>query len=185
MKERPVLFSGLRVRQILADQKVQTRRVINPQPTWVTNGGGVMYWKTKVGMISEHACPYGKPGDRLWVRETFRLFDSLAECACDDDCVCSRYHGKPIYRASAADDEGPWKPSIFMPRWACRLVLEVTEVGVERLHDLTEEDARAEGVETKASFSTLWESIHGRGAWDENPWVWVVKFKRLNGEPRA
>ena len=131
----------------------------------------------------------------LWVRESFRLFD-LSECACYDFCNCMSYHGKPVYRATGDDGESKWTPSIHMPRWASRITLEITDVRIERLQDISEEDAIAEGPPglkfpappgsywvtvdgRRQAFRSLWESINGPGSWDANPMVWVVEFKRI------
>lgn len=125
-------------------------------------------------------CPYGQPGDRLWVRETHSL-RILPEESSD---------GKGIawYRADGDVYQGMlrWRPSIHMPRWACRLELEITGVRVERLNDCSDADAAAEGwpgfnetsLDSMAWYSDLWEQINGAGAWEANPWVWVVEFKR-------
>lgn len=131
------------------------------------------------------------------MRETFRLFDSSRECACYDDCVCSRNHGKPVYRADY-DSDDRWTPSIFMLRAASRLTLEITGVRVERLQGISEADCYAEGIEAtdfaaeaehlqpatgvlpgRYAYRALWESINGPGSWAANPWVWVVEFSRV------
>lgn len=176
MKERPILFSGPMVRAILDGQKTQTRRVIKPQPNglWAAPG------KT--------TCPFGQPGDRLWVRETHY--------------VCS--NNETIYRV----DNPPvpidikWKPSTHMPRRTSRINLEITGIRVEKLQDITEENAIAEGLEKAYtgwrdyrsgwvkqhhlsdpvdSFRTLWDSINGRRGygWGVNPFVWVIKFRMI------
>jgi hypothetical protein len=190
MKERPILFSGPMVRAILAGRKTMTRRVVKPQPyllyrpeTYkvVVDEYGQARWMDEEGH-SEHTrgwdnpayleCPYGMPGDRLWVRETWRF----------GGC------GDKQYRA---DGEVPlrckWKPSIFMPRWASRITLEITGVCVDRLQDISVNDAREEGISEKecpnwhavTDFAALWESINGRESWDANPWVWVVEFRKV------
>ena len=136
-------------------------------------------------------CPYGQPGDRLWVRETFRLFNSSVECACYDECWCASNNGKPVYRADC-DSEDKWKPSIYMPRWASRITLEIVSVRVERLQAISDFDAYKEGAESKAGrvtgpycmsyvegFKQLWESINGVGSWDLYTWVWVIEFKEV------
>lgn len=204
MKERPILFSGEMVRAILAGRKTQTRRVIKGDPE-LTENGGFSYADRKgnrwlCGMGTDRAgtirnfmkswpCPYGQPGDRLWVRETHMIEDYYAD-------------GKQVvlYRADYEDKilgKG-WKPSIHMPRWASRITLEITGVRVERLNDISEQDAAAEGVEkafgssykhylddkkdcgyATASFSSLWESINGAGSWQQNPWCWVIEFKKI------
>jgi len=197
MKERPILFSGPMVSAILAGQKTQTRRVMKPQPAlgrpwhgWIVD--------PKSMDIPIAMCPYGIPGDRLWVRESFKfgrapndwpgqgiaLFDSDASTAiCHPDLDRARYHWCRVYKLV---------PAIHMPRWACRLVLEVVGVRVQRLQDITEADAAAEGMETipvgtatwsnRQSFSVLWNTINARRegcAWSEDPWVWVVEFRRV------
>lgn len=193
MKERPIIFSGPMVRAILEGRKTQTRRLIK-----LRHGADVVVvdgrvWKpARVDYAGFVDCPYGQPGDRLWVRETF----------CPDWCE------KPIYKAdggSAIDAgysrEPKWKPSIFMPRAASRITLEVTGVRVERIQDISDADAQAEGVERYGrgwkryffpvephsawefpvnSFASLWDSINlVRAPWASNPWVWVIEFKRV------
>lgn len=184
MKERPIIFSGPMVRAILDGRKTQTRRIVNPQPDCGLTSLATTTIAMKEGRYSIF-CPYGQPGDRLWVRETFRIFDSQAECACYDDCRCAQLHGAPIYRADYPCDEDPWKPSIHMPRWASRITLEITGVRVERLNGISEDDACEEGVNLmdwncgRVAFKSLWKSINGRSSWEENPWVWGVEFKRI------
>ena len=131
---------------------------------------------------------FGAVGDRLWVRESFRLFDASDECCCADfPCNCPRT-GTPVFRASHDDGESKWKPSIHMPRSACRIILEITSVRVERLQDITEADAKAEGFDYPAieqafkfkarhNFKFQWDLLYKN--WSENPWVWVVEFKVL------
>jgi hypothetical protein len=166
MKSRPIIFSGPMVRAILAGEKTQTRRIINPQP--------YMNHDTRAaGDIS--TCPYGQPGDQLWVRETFMPMPHL--------------NAKAFYRATDRLVGGKWKPSIFMPRDLSRIDLEVVAVRVERLQSITPQDAWKEGIsadgwETGSAiheFRRLWESINGAGSWDLNPWVWVVEFRRVEG----
>ena len=167
MTERPILFSAPMVRAILAGQKTQTRRIA--------------IHKRSIEPMTEE-CPYGKPGDRLWVRETHM---DLGGCL-----LYRADHGSEVERASCAPRQR-WAPSIHMPRWASRITLEVTGVRVERLQGISDSDARAEGVDqdaalsmactrgaARAAYSALWEQIHGPGSWDANPWVWVVEFRR-------
>ncbi|PTL79076.1 hypothetical protein [Vitiosangium sp. GDMCC 1.1324] len=203
--ERPILFSGSMVRAILDGRKNQTRRVITPVQPDVRGlwPGG----RTPGSLPGD--CPYGQPGDRLWVRETHWI-GPLARNSAGDRCPT--WHGLPysvspdgcsaaFYKEGFDRSEPRWRPSIHMPRWASRLTLEVTGVRVERLQDISEEDARAEGVERDAkypdrwknyvgevsgpdavdSFFSLWASIHGTASWDANPWVWVVAFRRMAG----
>lgn len=213
VKERPILFSGEMVRAILEGRKTQTRRVVKPQPphwTWTS----VKAYAEAQGLTQEvpslrgpdegywiKPSPYGQPGDRLWVRETFycdrsptpKTPEEIAEVTAEDS-------GYLFYRADGEPkwEEGgktPWKPSIHMPRWASRLTLEVVNVRVERLQDICEADAKAEGVtlamqeelgnpgglnwwqSLRQGYRVLWESINGPGSWEANPWVWVVEFK--------
>jgi len=201
-KERPILFSGEMVRAILAGRKTMTRRAVKPQPiagegvrtcphcasdwAYTVNGGAC-----SCGSVTNR---YGNPGDRLWVKETF----------------CEKpFMPGIVYRATCdgiAKDNmkgGKWKPSIFMPRGASRITLEIVETRIERLQDISEEDAQAEGATPlrridiavhesllsiqsdlyshKIGYFKLWESINGPGSWDANPFVWVIEFKRLEG----
>jgi len=195
MKERPILFSGPMVQAILDGRKTMTRRVCKYQPSVSVRKAGSM-WGIKGGDALWHfghkivSCPYGQPGDRLWVRETFGVctfcgkvgaYRATPTGECGDACwACNRTIEK-------------WKPPIFMPRWASRITLEITAVRVERLKDITVEDAQAEGVTPlgvegdgrrwRAAFRELWDSLNlKRGyGWDANPWVWVLSFKRVKG----
>lgn len=212
-KERPILFNGEMVRAILAGRKTQTRRVVKPQPSHEAVSSRLLdrgweFWgpidsETGRGLLYQHSvpCPYGVPGDRLWVRETF---------VTGWETDCGEVHtededGKPIperawYRADddltgwIDEDERhhdfeniPWKPSIHMPRWASRITLQVERVWVERVQEISADDITSEGVEDFPSrdfrtlaFMDLWDSINAkRGySWDSNPWVWCVEFKR-------
>lgn len=182
MRERPILFSAPMVRPILTGQKTQTRRAVK------LNDAGRVQLATKQWHIDDsnvkHACPYGQPGDRLWVRESFSPYIYREGCWYWADGNMAAY-----------DCEKP-KPSIHMPRWASRITLEITGVRVERLQDISEADAQAEGVTVEdhhkggycageflppavRAFRELWESINGASAWETNPWVWVVEFRRL------
>jgi hypothetical protein len=191
MKERPILFTGAMVRALLDGSKTQTRRVVKPQPLAAEFG----MCRLVDSQGRPIACPYGQPGDRLWVRETFALSVVDPDGGSPQD---EPDNWDVFYRADPeqpgggwTDAEGneiaaPWKPSIHMPRWACRILLEITRVRVERLQDISYEDARAEGVDLAVwagiainGYKALWESINGAGSWDANPWVWVVEFKRV------
>lgn len=187
MKERPILFSGAMVRAILDGRKTQTRRVMTERHRY--------HFIEDCGDLA--LCPYGKPGEHLWVRETW------AQPAALDP-------GPTVYRADypacvpagfeniPPADAITWKPSIHMPRALCRLALEITGVRVERLNDCSAADAIAEGIAPELegwtdygnpscqmcldpldSYRTLWDSINGAGAWAVNPWVWVVEFRRV------
>lgn len=226
MAERPMLMSAPMVRALLAGTKTQTRRVVKPprnRPAFVLLDHGNGWWPYQSddgeselcddGMEHPYTCPYGKPGDRLWVREAF----SGPHCMdATDECVAVRPskwgEGSRIwYWADGNPTHGDWtrpRPSIHMPRWASRILLEVTAVRVERLQDISEADAKAEGITpiwpdgprddggpnhftvdvdpghlngpTAATvYRMLWELINGEGSWDANPWVWVVEFKRV------
>jgi len=182
------------VRAILEGRKTQTRRVVKPlgnddgfvildygnggwpyrsddgdSSTHIVRRGGKLYIEE-----TPHACPYGQPGDRLWVRETW------ADVRTPASQIQTVYRADWPYKNPSTK---PWKPSIHMPRWASRILLEVTGVRIERLQDISEEDAIAEGVSDilnpVGAYRELWDSINGDGAWVANPWVWIVEFKRL------
>ncbi|WP_377153284.1 hypothetical protein ACFJIX_17845 [Roseateles sp. UC29_93] len=205
MKERPILFSAPMVRALLAGTKTQTRRIVKPTPVADSRWAGGFYLEGKksgpraIAVEAPHiatACPYGAPGDRLWVRETWAHSIHAMAAKSDED-------GPFVYAATHRVEQRlgeKWKPSIHMPRYACRLMLEITDVRVERLMSISEEDARAEGIDfdpgeggvfwvpgpgpgcasdtAAGSFRRLWESINGDGSWNANPFVWVVEFKR-------
>jgi hypothetical protein len=186
MKERPILFSAPMVRALLAGTKVQTRRVVKPRKD--RDIGCDLAPHELAGEVNggEYRNAYCAPGDRLWVRETWAEHSA----------------GGFMYAASwsahALIGHPKWRPSIHMPRAASRITLEVTDVRVERLQDISEADALAEGIDMQPRlagyskdagckwepanpievFCNLWESIKGPGSWDANPWVWVVEFKR-------
>lgn len=205
IKERPIIFGGEMVRAIRDGRKTQTRRIVKPQPNdndIALYGNGIKAHKLEhyetgcpagYGFENEDyqwRCPYGAPGERLWVRENFyNDFDNVYYPAdsrskrwcCDliPECCCAEV-GKPKVT-----------PSIHMPRWASRITLEVTDVRVERLNEISEEDAKAEGVTNtgpydcrpgfvhRVMFEDLWNRIHGVDSWDANPFVWVVAFTRI------
>ena len=212
MKERPILFSGPMVRAILAGTKTQTRRVYKPRELEpyeiideLDDGRAWPYWFDPNQGPEYHpvVCPYGAPGDRLWVREAFalhRIHDPTPPAKVKPSLLLG-----VAYRATGDAADGRWRSSLHMPRWASRLTLEVTGVRVERLQAITEEDARAEGIEPRVTFGrtaprihvasthreafeALWDEINApRGyGWDANPWVWVVEFRRVEaGEGAA
>lgn len=195
MSEKPILFSGEMVRAILAGRKTQTRRTVKKQPITgdvkPTKDNGIWSSQTDRSVVSYFACPYGQPGDRLWIKETFRLSESN-DCACYEPCGCKV--GVPIYRATANMEreektDPPWKPSIFMPRKYSRITLEIEAVRADRLQSITDADAIAEGCCGVSStqfgvpnFRYVWESINGHESWKANPWVWVVTFKEVFNE---
>jgi hypothetical protein len=216
MSEKPILFSGPMVRAILDGRKTQTRRVIKPQPEICTDlPGKAWYQRNRRKLWCDYTheqflelCPYGTVGTNLWVRETWAQayqYEPNEICLLRDSS--SDYAEKckvALYRATY---DGPpnaafkWRPSIHMPRWACRITLEVTDVRVQRLQEISEKDAIAEGIEPEYVraymsaeemagadgrdpwdvFADLWDSINAkRGfSWDSNPWVWAITFKRI------
>lgn len=198
MKERPILFQGAMVRAILAGTKTQTRRAVKPQfasdaepqemcattpEGWQTAGHSGRWWCAAEGDDQKAVrCPYGQPGDRLWVREAF-IHEPADYCWEASVSIPSR-PASTVYRADfpqSRPGEG-WKPSIHMPRKLSRITLEITAVRVERLQDISEADALAEGCVMRPArhcYEALWESINGAGSWDANPWVWVVEFKKV------
>jgi hypothetical protein len=202
-KTRPILFSGPMVRAILENRKTQTRRIAKEFDSLKNID------KLLARFPNQEGCPYGKPSDRLWVRETCAILDRQTRqtaiwyrADCDPgpvNEVCTMPDG------SRPPDGLRWRPSIHMPRWASRITLEITDVRVERLQEISREDAIAEGIERvggggschpwrnyllkpfahptshcsscQRSYMTLWESINGPGSWAANPWVWVVSFQ--------
>ena len=217
MKEHPLLMHGPLVRATLAGLKTQTRRPIKPQPDddivdveydaiadlWLGN----TQEDNDLGYTSSWAmrCPLGQAGDRLWVRETWQHYQNSGQRAADFS-EHQRFAANCFYRADESNPRtkplsGKWRPSLLMPRWACRLVLPLVSVRVERVQDITEEDAKAEGVErisagpgwecwmgygpssscktARDSFRSLWISIYGEASWDLNPWVWVAEWEEI------
>lgn len=183
MKERPILFSSPMVRTILEGRKTQTRRVIKPQPVSGVRFSPFVPGQVEDGHGQEMRCPYGV--ERLWVRETWAENKVLP--------IADRPVGDYIYRADGVYS-GTWKPSIFMPRRASRITLEVVSVRVERLQSISERDCCLEmgcavewpgpGPEPykrnlRTSFGILWDTINAKRGygWDKNPWVWVVEFE--------
>lgn len=234
-KTRPIIFSGPMVRAILDGRKTQTRRVIKnvPDPDWRPIGFGELEddrQKISWGAFDDDGqgikCPYGKPGDRLWVRETWGDLNA-------DHPLATKHGGRTpqegdslVYRANPADDaqwipghpgaaDFTWRPSIHMPRWASRITLEITDVRVERLQDISEDDAVGEGFEklvepvccgngiedpyvgglvccespdanlladARMMFRQYFCELNGPDAWDANPWVWALTFRRVETE---
>ena len=209
MNERPIVFSAPMVRAILAGTKTQTRRVLKLQPP----AGAEHHSLADVGhpwhdiyghdgpAVHRVRCPYGQPGDRLWVRENFcPIYPQDPHYnggrPIEYDYAATYKHGHRL--GDLIGEKKKWSPSIHMPRAASRITLEITGVRVERLQDISEADAQAEGCSLECMTPTgddsgsaiygpggylaLWESIKGAGSWDANPWVWVVEFKRAEGE---
>lgn len=218
VKEKPILFSGEMIRALLSGAKTQTRRVMKPQPatdlSWVTGWGWTFFTPEKhisgrgihpVKGASEVflPCPYFL-GQRLWVRETWAALHP------GTDLAFSKVKPRPgvcslAYKATEERGiNGNWRPSIFMPRWASRITLEVTEVRVERVNDISEEDAIAEGLaiwldnegrhthyginradvwerDPRLTFRRLWDGINAKRGYpfDSGVWVWAIAFKRV------
>ena len=221
MKERPIIFSGPMVRAILDGRKTQTRRAVKPQPKDGLSWRGVISCSTVradegkhlftdrypcVGKSQHIRCPYGRPGDRLWVRETWHPSARFGteyeiEYKADEATLVINAGARGVTRSIDEAIFKGWRPSIHMPRWASRIALEVVSVRVERLNEISEGDAESEGVERLAnapkffhgygkngpnwhrtareSFQSAWKSINGHGSWAENPFVWVVEFRRV------
>ena len=224
MKERGMIFNAEMVRAILEGRKTQTRRVmkVQPEPSKTREGD---YWfpsKKLECMVhisdivpgnspiadchlffQEHCCPFGAVGDRIWVRETWAEAGAGAP---DLKLYRANYpeHVPSHYENVPKAEDIRWTPSIHMPRVACRILLEITDVRVERLNDISQEDAQAEGMELTGwrptysdpdsggdyqtpydNFAELWESIYGQENWNANPWVWVIEFKRIEGDDHA
>ena len=238
IKERPILFSAPMVRAILEGRKTVTRRAVKIQPRSKADIGsyglGQPFIRNPDVTKPNPECPYGRPGDRLWVRETWQdvhpvqVIDRYSQLGragipgppgvtyqtiyrADGEYPKVHYTHEHPYRCIEPDpnhgflgaaDSGwtGWTPSIHMPRWASRILLEITDVRVERLQDISEEQAKAEGVrlytdhaelgdwwhvegietysaDPRKSFELLWSSVGGD--WQANPWVWVVEFKRV------
>lgn len=216
MTDRPIPFSAEMVRAILKGEKTQTRQIATNLPPPPANaihpnherlhpapyldaycsekktpqnprGMSAMWcwWTPDNRMGREFRCRYGQPGDTLWVRETWARHASGVDYAADFAVIC-------------LPQAGPWRPSIYMPRWASRITLRITDIRVERLQDISEDDAKAEGVSPswldeddndtvwyrqpptwRRGFARLWHEINSPGAWEANPWVWVISFERV------
>lgn len=195
MKERPILFSGPMVRAILDGHKTQTRRVVDLREFQQTDTRGYdfcfrdreMRWHDyRMADLIRSKCPYGAPGDRLWVREKWCYYGGR-------EYEYQRERSAVVY-AAAPDSQHrhnhDWRPSIHMPRWASRLTLEVVSVRVERLNEISRGDAMSEGCpfpnmakgpDPRDWFRELWDSINAaKHPWSSNRWVWVVEFKRID-----
>lgn len=222
MKDRPILFSGPMVRALLAGTKTQTRRIVKPQPApdqqprTVIGSSGFVYVMDNAPLLPypevrrvRWDCPYGQPGDRLWVRESFMPIPLEAAPGPSQTPWSIAYAEGGQTELLAPSSYNPtlynyerWTPSIHMPRWASRATLEITGVRVERLQDISEADAQAEGTTPipdpcdhvrlacadigcsgpqpyRTGFRALWRDINGPDSWDANPWVWVVEFRRM------
>jgi hypothetical protein len=216
MKEHPILFSTPMVQAILDGRKTMTRRVMDFPQSFIWNNDyfknnysfskmffdeiknkNVAIFSSNAGQFTEwFPSQYGQVGDRLWVRETWSVTRYLDGHYDQKDTISYRANNDKPYSCG-------WRPSIFMPRWASRITLEITNIRVERLQEITEEDAINEGIEiagkikssgekvyknyllennpftqARYSFQSLWDSINGKKyPWSSNPFVWVVEFK--------
>ncbi|HHJ4571899.1 TPA: morphogenetic protein [Citrobacter farmeri] len=199
MTERGMIFNAEMVRAILGGRKTQTRRVLTPRQLKMIDAASSIgeCYPLDSGQRHENSqsyyrewCPFGVPGDRIWVRETF------ATGLCTKTTLAYRATHKREDLEDGWNETIKWTPSIHMPRWASRILLEITGVRVERLNSISQEDAQAEGMELTGwrptysdpdsggeawtpydNFAQLWESIYGEGSWQANPWVWVIEFK--------
>lgn len=209
IKSRPILFSAAMVRAIIDGRKTQTRRSVKFKPPNITQlpymeyarDGMPIFWSSppnesiRMSDYYDHGfpCPYGEPGDRLWVRETVKATFSEEGLDCvhyisDDRCraICDNEATAWAKMRDYAGGRSKIVPSIHMPRWASRITLEITDIGVERLSEISRGDCMAEGcpfpniakeTDPQSWYRDLWESIHGAGSWSANPWVWVIEFK--------
>ncbi|EPM0570771.1 hypothetical protein WJB81_000864 [Klebsiella aerogenes] len=222
MTERGMIFNGEMVRAILDGRKTQTRRIMKNQPEHSglglrrvidsKNGSddGKYFWSLSdaCGLkirSKSFTCPFGSVGDRIWVREAFRVHSratdvaTLVYKASERNSWTEQTHRVPVSVCNKPATPEKWTPSLHMPRWASRLLLEITDVRVERLREISQADAEAEGVgklkkgfwknyqpgwtefqlTARGSFATLWKSIYGDESWYADPWVWVIEFKRI------
>lgn len=179
MKERPIIFSTQMVQAILEGRKTMTRRIVKfpkdftGESVYDNSPYGLKYSNSKDTLV-RMVCHYGEPGDQLWVKETFARVSM----------------GVYAYKAEAPDKKAEmlfkWTPSIFMPRKASRINLLIKSISVERLQDISIEDALKEGINHRSmnyppsEFAWLWKSINGEGSWEQNPWVWVIEFERID-----
>ncbi|WP_176428531.1 MULTISPECIES: hypothetical protein [unclassified Vibrio] len=191
MKAVPMIFNTEMVKALLEGRKSVTRRPVKRAGifNWVVcnRETGKRYTTNKDNPNQKWLEFPVNVGDLIWVRETFRLYSNTDECGCSDYCSCPP-NGTPLYFATHDNGESKWKPSIHMPRSASRLTLKVTDVRIERVQEITDAQARAEGcwyglgggevdlaVSPQDHFPTLWESLYGN--WNANPYVWVIEFK--------
>lgn len=204
MRERPIIFNADMVRAVLDGRKTQTRRIIKldhergmQNPVVRGKGGAVSYIGCR---LAATLCPFGAVGDRLWVRETFRVHSratdvaTLVYKASEQQSWTQQTHRVPIEKCHKPAVVDKWTPSIHMPRWASRITLEITGVRVERLTALSDDDARNEGCpaqlphnpddehQARTWFRGLWSEIYGEESWQANPWVWVIEIKRVEVE---
>ncbi|ENS0249775.1 hypothetical protein ACEY0B_002353 [Klebsiella pneumoniae] len=201
MTERGMIFNAEMVRAILDDRKTQTRRPIKWKETRFTEigereDGSKWPWSEDAEHACDfwHPCPFGAVGDRIWVREAFRVHSratdvaTLVYKASERNSWTEQTRRVPVAVCNKPATPEKWTPSLHMPRWASRILLEITGVRVERLRSMSQDDARAEGViaasgpmEAGLAFRELWDSIYGEESWKATPWVWVIEFKRVEG----
>lgn len=209
MKERGMIFNGEMVRAILDGRKTQTRRPVK-FPILDRNLGCELAGNELAGELAAGNylnSAFGKPGDRIWVRETFRVHNratdvaTLVYKASVRNSWTEQTHRVPVSVCNKPATPEKWTPSLHMPRWASRMLLEITDVRVERLNSIHDVDAMREGIQNLTTcshayfgipgvvnaqhpvraFQLLWESIYGADSWNFNPWVWVIEFKRAEG----
>ncbi|WP_434116504.1 hypothetical protein [Klebsiella michiganensis] len=210
MKERGMIFNGEMVLAILDGRKTQTRRPVK-FPVHDKNLGCELAGNELAGELSAGNylnSVFGKPGDRIWVREAFRVHSratdvaTLVYKASERNSWTEQTRRVPVAVCNKPATPEKWTPSLHMLRWASRILLEITDVRVERLNTISEEDARAEGIidggclncgepepcgcanpepDATDAFAYLWQSIYGQENWNANPWVWVIEFKRVEG----
>lgn len=202
MKEHPIIFNGEMVRAILDGRKTQTRRIIKPMPLPECDSCvDIDYGRFIFGTLSRDGltktihesikCPYGQAGDSLYVRERLEK-DKIFWCYYSDKVIVEvSEEDRTAAVGWAFHKEQDYCPSIHMPKWASRIHLEITDIRIERVQDISEQDAAAEGCPTPVPgdgpklpnlwFRKLWDRINGKTEkdWHSNPWVWVVEFKRI------
>lgn len=217
MTERGMIFNAEMVRAILDGRKTQTRRIMKLQPKPSKSRPGDFWFSSKKLesmvhvsdlapgnspiadyhlFIQEHCCPLGAVGDRIWVREAFRVHSlatdvaTLVYKASERNSWTEQTHRVPVAVCNKPATPEKWTPSLHMPRWASRILLEITDVRVERLKSISDRDALREGCSTADMrsgdcvadvFARLWASIYGSDSWNANPWVWVISFERVEG----
>ena len=197
-----MIFNGEMVRALLDGRKTQTRRIIKDCTVGRDQISKFIQIEKKfIGCYPEdvpelirECCPYGIPGDRIWVREAFRVHSratdvaTLVYKASERNSWTEQTHRVPVAVCNKPATPEKWTPSLHMPRWASRILLEITGVRVERLKSISDRDALREGcsaADMKSGdcvadvFARLWASIYGDESWNSNPWVWVIKFKRI------
>lgn len=200
MKESPIKFNDNMVLALLSGHKTQTRRIAHQfdqqeryEPfKYLNRAGNKVFGKNFDGVheLSNIHCPYGQPGDRLWVQEAWRTDPNQnGQAASNFKAWPVRYEADNTINKCGAfygSTNGTLRKPLHMPRWASRILLEVTDIRVERLQDISEADSVAEGGPPRHPngtacgwFQKIWEQINGDGSWNANPWVWVIEFKRI------